>query len=117
MSPVIPKPSAANVIWLLFYLGVECAVVFGLLEARTWAERELSTPAAQRAWQEWKKDATAQSGEDARVVRRRPPKSPEPPHLILLRDHFPVILIGCLIITSFLFGFVMVVTRGAARTK
>lgn len=117
MSIALPKPSAANLFWLLLYLGTEAAVVVGLLQACAWAMEELTTPAAQSAWQEWKEDATRQSGEDAENVRRRPPKSAEPPLLILLRDHFPGILVSCLIISSFLFGFIMLVVRGAMRRK
>ena len=50
-----------------------------------------------------------------RACRPRPVHSDEPPTLILLRDHFGVVVAMSLTVASCLFGFLMVVIRGTQK--
>jgi hypothetical protein len=70
----------------------------------------------QEAWQEWKRDA---GNKDGRLgpVERREPKSDEPPGLVLLRDHFPAVVISILVFFSCMFGFAMFLAKGMARRR
>ena len=49
-------------------------------------------------------------------VKRRVPKSAEPPALKLMRDHFGVCLGLSLVLSSVLFGTFMIFVRGAIAT-
>ena len=108
-----PKSTArrAWLVWLVAWLAVEIVVVGLVFQAREMALREMDTPEARAQWEAWreaKPNTTEQGG-----VRRRPPSSPEPPTLVLLRDHFGVILGGAVLFSSLLFGSVAIVVRGA----
>jgi hypothetical protein len=46
-------------------------------------------------------------------VKRREPKSAEPPALVLMRDHFAVCLSLAVVLSSVLFGTFMFFVRGA----
>ena len=108
-----PKSTASRawLVWLIAYLVVEIVVVGLVFQAREMALREMNTPEARAQWEAWREaepNTTDQGG-----VRRRPPSSPEPPTLVLLRDHFGVILGGAVFFSSLLFGSVAIVVRGA----
>ena len=101
----------AWLVWLFVWLVVEIVVVVLVFQAREMALREMDTPEARAQWEAWREaepNTTDQGG-----VRRRPPSSPEPPTLVLLRDHFGVILGGAVLFSSLLFGSVAIVVRGA----
>lgn len=101
----------AWLVWLFVWLVVEIVVVVLVFQAREMALREMDTPEARAQWEAWREaepNTTDQGG-----VRRRPPSSPEPPTLVLLRDHFGVILGGAVFFSSLLFGTVAIVVRGA----
>jgi hypothetical protein len=70
--------------------------------------------ADQEAWQQWKRDA---GNKDGRLgpVQRREPKSDEPPGLVLLRDHFPAVVISILVFYTCMFGFALFLAKGMAR--
>lgn len=99
--------------WLLAYLAVVSAVCGGLVYARLRALDTYAGAQARSQWQQWKTEARRQS-EGHGPVSRRPVRSDEPPALVLMRDHFSVILGGCLLVSSFLFGFVAFLLRGIA---
>lgn len=69
--------------WALIAL----AGMYGLHEAKTWATARLADPAEQRSWDAWREEAARQS-EGKGPVRRRMPKSAQPPSVVLLRDHY-----------------------------
>lgn len=109
-------PYANAAIWL-GYLAVAAATLGSLVAARSWAISELGSPAALAEWQRWRDDETARQGEPSAGVQRRPPKSDQPPTLILLRDHFAAVAVSTLLVTSFLYGFFVVIARGVARDR
>lgn len=84
--------------WLL--LAVPAG--YGVWQARVWALRELQSPEAAAAWNDWREAASRPTP----GVERRPPKGSEPPLLVLLRDHFVACLAGVLAPLTFLYGFI-----------
>ena len=76
---------------------------------------ELSTPAAQREWDRFRADMREQS-DDRGPVRRKVPRSPEPPELVWLRD-YPLVAVSAWVIFVGLLGAVIgILLRGALRT-
>jgi len=51
--------------------------------------------------------------EQPSVVKRRAPKSAQPPALVLMRDYFAVCLGGALVLSTVLFATFMMLVRGA----
>lgn len=89
--------------------------IFGVGEARRRALAELASPAAQAEWNEWR-DETQRLSQTPGPVKRRPAKSPEPPLLVLLRDHYAVALGSILLTGSIFYWFLAFLLRGAAST-
>ncbi|MGC4006197.1 MAG: hypothetical protein QM811_25005 [Pirellulales bacterium] len=78
---------------------------------------EFAAPDVRASWDQFRKDAKAQTGEAGTgPVKRREPKSPEPPLLVLLRDHFPVIQAATVIFGSAVLIFFAIVVRGITRS-
>jgi hypothetical protein len=109
----------AHGIWLAMYGLTILAVVVVVLRVRETALREMATPEAQAEWQEWREAAPNQN-QSGGPVRRRPPSTVEPPALVLLRDHFTVVICGSVLFSSLLFAAIMMAARGvfaADKTK
>ena len=105
---------AVNLAWLAAYLLAVAVVVALVLLARDATFRELSTPEALAEWQAWRESAPNRT--DAGGVRRQPPKSSEPPALVLMRDHFAVVMSSAVFFSSLLFATIMIAARGAFRS-
>jgi hypothetical protein len=90
--------------WLLGvgYAVLMAAVVWSLFTARSWALVNMSTPESVAAWEAWRADVRA-SQDRPTPVKRRVPKSAEPPALMLMRDYFGVSLGGAIIFSSLLY--------------
>ncbi len=71
----------------------------------------LSTIEARADWETWQREAALQS--KSGPVRRAQSESPEPPMLVLLRDHFGVMLAAAAVFSSLLFATAMI---AAARS-
>ena len=104
---------SANFIWFAAYLLVMASLVFALGRYRQNALETYGTAEANAHWQDWR-DAAERIAEEG-PVSRRPPKSNEPPALMLMRDHFPACLGISLLLSSCLFGWFMICARGAFR--
>jgi hypothetical protein len=96
----------------LAYITIIALVVGALFYGRQRAFALYGSEAAQTEWDAWREDAKKLADESG-PVKRRVPKSVEPPALVLMRDHFVVCLIGSLLLTSVLFGTFMILVRGA----
>jgi hypothetical protein len=105
-------PFRFSLVWLLGYLVLVALVTFGLFYGRQQAFAIYGSEAAQAEWDVWRDDAKKLADESG-PVKRRIPKSIEPPALVLMRDHFVVCLAGSLLLTSVLFGTFMILVRGA----
>ena len=95
----------------LYGLGL-VALVYGLTQSRRWASQALSTGAARQEWQEFRDDVAAQT-DTGSPVRRRVPRSSEPPALVLLRDHFATCTTSAIVLTSALYWTAMLFVAGA----
>jgi hypothetical protein len=90
-------------------------VTAGMFAGRRMALEQLSTPEAKAEWEAWRQSEP--NIKDVGGVKRRPPTSTEPPALVLLRDHFGVMLFGALFFSSLLFAALMLAVRGAIATR
>lgn len=102
-------------IWLLGYLAVLCGVVYGVIAGQQWATKEFGTAAAQADWDRWREDVSSQA-DDSNPVKRRVPKSEQPPALVLVRDYFEVCLIGSIGLSSVLYWAFVFMLRGALNS-
>ena len=109
------SPFSFSLGWLLGYLGAMVFVVVGLVYSRQQALATYGSEAAQTEWDTWRSDARDMAL-GAGPVKRREPKSPEPPALVLMRDHFAACLGLALVLSTVLFGTFMFFVRGALAT-
>lgn len=110
-SPVSPStPLLRSLPWLAAYIVVLALVTAGLFYSRHQAFQTYGTGAARSAWTAWREDVAA--AQETGSVRRRIPKSTEPPALVLMRDYFPICLTASLLLTSVLFATFMLFIRG-----
>ena len=107
------KPSL--LVWLLAYLAMLALVLGGLWYGRSQALAVYGSNQAQTDWDAWRGDATKMA-EQTGPVKRRAPKSAEPPALVLMRDHFLVCAALSLVLSSVLFATFMFFTRGALHS-
>jgi hypothetical protein len=101
---------------LAIYSAGVAGILLGLASIRASTIAELSTPEEQAHWEKWKADAARQDGTTGPVARRAP-KSDEPPTLVLLRDHYTVIVVASLTFYTFLFALAMFLGRGIIRSS
>jgi UPF0716 family protein affecting phage T7 exclusion len=104
------------VVWLAAYVLLIGAVVGGMLFGRQQALAVYGSQAAQAEWDAWREDAR-RLAEESGPVKRRVPKSPAPPALVLMRDHFGVCLMLALVLSTVLFGTFMLLVRGATASR
>jgi hypothetical protein len=100
--------------WLLAYAAVIAVAVAGAFYGRHLALEVYGSAEAQAEWDAWRAGAE-QLAEGAGPVKRRVPKSAEPPALVLMRDHFAVCLGGAVVLSTILFGTFMLLARGAMQ--
>jgi hypothetical protein len=103
--------NVALVVCLVVYFAGAVGIVIALANARDDAIEILSTPEERAHWQKWKAEAAREGG----PVARRPPKSDEPPTLVLLRDYFMVMVGASLVFYTFLFALAVFLGRGMMR--
>jgi UPF0716 family protein affecting phage T7 exclusion len=109
MEPVI----RSTIVWLIAYLVLIVAVVAGTFYGRQQALATYGTAQAQTEWDDWREKAK-QLAQESGPVKRRVPGSAAPPALVLMRDHFGVCLTLALVLSTVLFGTLMLFVRGAA---
>jgi hypothetical protein len=100
-------------LWSLGYLATVALVLAGLFAARGCALETYGTVKAQRDWHAWRNVASRQTGSEP--VRRRAPESPQPPALLLMRDHFVACAILAVLLTTVLFATVAVMLSGTLK--
>lgn len=104
----------AGLAWLVAYLLMIALVVWLLFHVRARA-MQLDTPEDRAAWEAYRQAAAGQSASGP--VHRRVPLSREAPTVVLLRDHFGVMLGASVVFSSLLFATGMIVVRGAYGSK
>ena len=100
-----------NLLWLAAYLSVVAGVVLVMLQVRRVTLRTMDTPAARAQWDAWR--AAPPNQRTDLPVRRHPPSSDEPPSLVMMRDHFPVMMATAVVFGSLLFATIMWAARRA----
>ena len=97
---------------LILILG-EVALVAWLRDSRqTWIDNN-STQLVQDSWDKYRKDAAKQDGTaGSGPVKRKVPNSPQPPFLVLLRDHFGVVQVAAVVFSTVLYLFALILIRG-----
>ncbi|HEY2414111.1 MAG TPA: hypothetical protein VGI40_17835 [Pirellulaceae bacterium] len=106
----------ASIGWLTAYVVVLALVVGGVRYMRGVAIAVYGTPQAQTEWDTWREDVK-ELEKQPYPVKRRTPKSAEPPALVLMRDYFGVCLAIAVVLSSVLFGTFMVMVRGATQSR
>lgn len=84
-----------------------------MLKARKVTLATMSTPEARAEWEAWRESEPNQRKD--LPVSRRPPKSAEPPSLVLMRDHFTVLMSAAIVFSSLLFAALAIAARGVLR--
>ena len=103
----------SNIGWFTAYVVMLVIVVGALLQYRTKALAIYSTPEAESQWQDWRQ-AAEEIGKDG-PVDRRAPKATQPLALLLMRDHFAACMGISLLLSSCLFGWMMICVRGVMK--
>jgi hypothetical protein len=94
------------------YLVTMTALVLGLFRARVWVAQAYGDRGARSQWQTYREDMASQATDTEAPVRRRAPKSVEPPALVLMRDYFSVCLALALVLSSALFATLALLVGG-----
>ncbi|HEX5102891.1 MAG TPA: hypothetical protein VFV87_03720 [Pirellulaceae bacterium] len=110
------KIALADWFWLVAYVALVAAVAGLMFRARGSMLAIYGTDAAQAEWDAWREDAREMASGSG-PVKRREPKSAEPPALVLMRDYFAACLGLAVLLSSVLFGTFMVFLRGALRQR
>jgi hypothetical protein len=97
--------------WLAGWCVLALAVGWLLVDVRSRVLNEAKQPQTTKDWQDWK--AAVERGEASLgPVARRPLKSDEPPAVVLMRDHFPALAIGCGVFLSLTYLFFAIAVTG-----
>ena len=99
-----------SVLLLVGYFATLCAVLAIVVYAKNQAISTFTTPEAQQQWNDWRTAAKQHANQGP--VQRRMPKSAEPPSLVLLRDHFTVVITATVVFTSALYAMFAYLLRG-----
>ena len=89
-------------LWGALYAVLLTVVLSGMFAARDWVVADLSAPKSLADWSEWREDVRA-GQQRPTTVERRVPKSSEPPMLVLMRDHYRVLLSAAVFFSSLLY--------------
>ncbi|MCH8048168.1 MAG: hypothetical protein IID44_31120 [Planctomycetes bacterium] len=104
--------TTANLTWLVVYLATIAALVFILLETRQHTLASFDTDEQRGYWTHWKSEAQQVGQSQKNPVEHSEPDADEPPTLVLMRDHFAVVMSAGLLFGSLLFGVTMLLIRG-----
>ena len=110
------NPFQFSLAWLLAYITVMALLLGGLMYGRSQALATYGTADAQTEWDAWRKDAK-QMAAGSGPVKRREPKSAQPPALVLMRDHFAACAGVAVLLSTVLFGTFMFFIRGAVQPR
>jgi hypothetical protein len=107
------RPFRFSLAWLLAYVMTMALVCAGLTYGRAILLAAYGSEQAQSDWTMWRFDVAIEQHLGEPPVKRRIPKSDEPPALVLMRDYFPACLGLALLLSSVLFATFAFFVRGA----
>ena len=105
------------ILWLALYVIATAGLGWWFVQVRGNWLAQADRPELRAGWEAWKDDVRSNEAAGAGPVRRRVPTAQEPPATILLRDHFPAILVTVLLVWSAFFAFLAMTLTGAMRTS
>jgi hypothetical protein len=105
----------ATLLLVIGYVLLLSAAVGGVVEARRRTLASQSSPESQAAWKAWR-DKTRELSTSNDPMKRREAKAPEPPLLILLRDHFGAAVGSTVVAVTLFYWFLAFLIRGSLRT-
>ncbi|MFM1903717.1 MAG: hypothetical protein RLZZ440_1617 [Planctomycetota bacterium] len=105
-----PLGMALLTAWALAVVGPP----LGLARWRAGRLQELAAPDVQANWDAFREDMR-RAADGGGPVKRKVPKSPEPPELVWLRDFFPLAVGAWALFAGVLGGFLAFLTLGAFR--
>lgn len=100
---------------IIGYVAMLGLIVGSLDAAREWALSTMATPKSVDQWEAWREDVRRQQ-DDQTPVRRRIPKSAEPPTLVLMRDFYAATLGGAILFMSVLYWVTAWLAAGMLTT-
>jgi hypothetical protein len=98
--------------WLVTYVVILCGIAFFTIHLRDTILTDNAETA--NSWEQWRQAEIQREGEPG-PIQRAPPKSHEPPMVVLMRDNFGVILGASIIFPGIIIGFLIIVVRGVLR--
>lgn len=101
-------------LWLGYALLLAAAVA-SIGYARRRVEATLATPEAQAEWEAWRA-RTQELSRSNDPMKRRPAKAPEPPMLILFRDHYGAAVGSTVVAVTVFYWLFAFLVRGSLRT-
>lgn len=104
---------------LAIYILIEVALAWYLVRSReVWVNELENTPGYQESWDQYRENAKEGKNFDGSKssVQRRVPKSDKPPELVLLKDHFKMILVAAFFFSSLMYWFVAFLVNGIFRS-
>ncbi len=109
---MVRKFTIADGVWLMLYIVLLAVITFGMFRARATILETFESPQTQEEWDQWREAVSQGQTDQIGPVKRKVPKSSQPPTLVLLRDHFYTCLAGLLVISSVLYGTIVFFLRG-----
>ena len=100
-----------NLLWATAWVMAMGLIALTLINLRQTILRDMSTPEAQQDWDAVRAAAKA-NNEGAGPVRQRVPQSAEPPALVLMRDHFAILMGAAFVFGTALFVMTIVAVKG-----
>jgi hypothetical protein len=107
-----PLGIALITLWAVVVVGPP----LGLAGWRQGRLEQLATATVQSEWDAFREDMRRESTGTG-PVKRKVPKSPEPPELVWLRDFFPLAVTAWVVFAGVLGGFLVFVTLGAVGDR
>ncbi|ADB16755.1 hypothetical protein Psta_2081 [Pirellula staleyi DSM 6068] len=96
---------------IVIFVAIVGSVAGGVFYGRSQALAIYGDDVAQGEWDTWREDAT-QMSEGIGPVKRRAPKSLQPPALVLMSQYFGVCLVGSVLLSSVLTITILAFVRG-----
>jgi hypothetical protein len=110
------RPTYLDLLLLVLFALLMAGVTWAMFAARERTLAQFAGPESRQQWDEWR-EAVREGKADMGMVKRQQSRSPEPPTLVLLRDHFITSLAGLLAISAVLYASIALSLRGVLSSS